>query len=89
MYETTLTRYENRDGARQVALHVHEELEHPFALADLPAEGFGVVGTHFMLGAYDTREEAEQAAERHTAICLDEGTYEAWHAHLLALELGA
>ena len=87
MYETALTRYENQDGARQVALHVHEELEHPFALADLPAGGFGVAGTRFMLGAYDTREEAEQAAEHHTAICVHEGTYEAWGMHLLALEL--
>ncbi len=89
MYETTLIRYENQDGERQVALHVHPELEHPFALADLPMEGFGVVGTHFMLGAYATREKAEQAADAHVAICADEGTYEAWGTHLLALELGA
>ena len=74
MFDTTLARYENQDGARQVALRVHRDLERPFAIADLPAEGFGALGTHFMLGTYDTREEAEEAADRHTAICVDEGT---------------
>ena len=87
MYETTLTRYENQDGERQVALHVHEGSARPFWLADLPAAGFGVIGTHSMLGSHATRAEADEAAARHTAICVREGTYEAWGAHLLALEL--
>ncbi len=86
MRDQTLTRYANQDGDRQVVMTVHAGLERPFALADVPAGGFGAPGTHFMLGAHATCEAAQEAAEAHATLCVEEGTYEAWYAHVAETE---
>ena len=80
MHLETLIRYANQDGDRQVALFELPLTDRPFGLHDVPAAGFGEPGTYFMLDAFTTREEAQEAADAHADLCVREGTYEAWHA---------
>jgi hypothetical protein len=79
----TLTRYRNQDGDRAVVLTVVEGADLPFSLTDRPhAERWA--GTHFLLDSYATREDAQEAAERHADACEEHGTYEVWHRYVAA-----